>query len=233
MPFLLKQGPALLLLLANIILPGVRWVGLGSYLGVLITVAFGCVLVLLALAPEYWRANHFIALGLSYLICLLFTSFYTPRGYKPRYGLAFLLGLIFFGGITLLINTLSLFLISGNSMYPALQSGDIVLTYPVTADQVQEGDIVLFNHSRLRGRTGIKRVERIDDSRGLRFYLVGDNRLNSYDSRMFGSVLPDQVSRRANVVLFNKNDYFNRMLCDIANLGYAKEQPALGCKTLN
>jgi len=69
--------------------------------------------------------------------------------------------------------------IRGNSMSPALKPGDVVIGWqrPVVA-----GSIVL---ARVGSRDVAKRIERVE---GDQVYLVGDNRLDSTDSRHYGNV---------------------------------------------
>jgi len=69
-------------------------------------------------------------------------------------------------------------------MSPTLQSGDIVV---VRRRLPKTGQLVLAN---AEGRQVIKRVEKID--RG-RYYLVGDNREASTDSRHYGAVKKDAI----------------------------------------
>jgi len=64
-------------------------------------------------------------------------------------------------------------------MLPTLQSGQIVLGW---RKKLAGGDIVLARQS---GREVIKRVESIKDDK---VYLIGDNRMESHDSRHYGPV---------------------------------------------
>ena len=83
------------------------------------------------------------------------------------------------------INLFSLVFVSGPSMQPTLNSGDVIFCQRVwDTTALQEGDIVVFEHE---GLNLIKRVDRILDD-GDRFWMLGDNRENSNDSRSFGPV---------------------------------------------
>lgn len=96
-------------------------------------------------------------------------------------------------------NLFSLVFVSGPSMQPALRSGDVIICLRVwDASTLKEGDIVVFEHDGLRL---IKRVDRVLDG-GERFWLLGDNRDNSNDSRYFGPVdAADIKYRKAGAVI--------------------------------
>ena len=86
-----------------------------------------------------------------------------------------------------------IYLIEGESMYPTLRSGDRVLICPY--DEIRVGDIVLANHPFKRDIKIIKRVAQIlEDGR---YFLVGDDALESVDSRSFGAVSPADIIGRA------------------------------------
>ncbi|MBK7709307.1 MAG: nickel-type superoxide dismutase maturation protease [Acidobacteria bacterium] len=83
--------------------------------------------------------------------------------------------------------------IEGDSMYPALRNGDRVLVCP--NDEIRVGDIVLANHPFKSSVKIIKRVAQIlDDGR---YFLVGDDALESVDSRSFGAIRPEDILGRA------------------------------------
>lgn len=98
-----------------------------------------------------------------------------------------------FEKIAYLLGWREIFAIEGDSMYPALRDGDRVLINP--HDKVRVGDIVLANHPFKSSVRIIKRVaEILDDGR---YFLVGDNALESTDSRSFGALRPEDVLGRA------------------------------------
>ena len=74
--------------------------------------------------------------------------------------------------------------VSGNSMYPTLSDGDIVLVKPIRKPLV--GDVVLVQHPYKKSVKIIKRVAA--DADNGQYELRGDNPDESTDSRTFGSV---------------------------------------------
>lgn len=84
-------------------------------------------------------------------------------------------------------------------MYPTLEKGDVVviskLGYKIFGieykDPVPE-DIIAF---KLQGELLIKRIYKIDDTEGI--FVLGDNSLNSTDSREFGYITPSTIEGRA------------------------------------
>lgn len=77
-------------------------------------------------------------------------------------------------------------------MYPVLTGGDKVMVAP--SSSVRVGDIVLAAHPFKESVRMIKRVSEIT-SEG-RYFLVGDNPLESSDSRSFGAVSGDLIIGR-------------------------------------
>ena len=84
---------------------------------------------------------------------------------------------------------LSRFTISGHSMQPTYKEKDEVLvsSIPLFFGQLNIGDIVVFELSK---KFYIKRVRKI--SKG-KYFLVGDNKKDSRDSRKFGSIKRSQI----------------------------------------
>jgi hypothetical protein len=76
--------------------------------------------------------------------------------------------------------------VTGKSMFPAYKTGDTVLTTPVK--ELKTHQVVI---AKLAGREVIKRIESITDDK--RYYLIGDNRLESSDSREFGPVSKSDI----------------------------------------
>ncbi|MCL4389557.1 MAG: nickel-type superoxide dismutase maturation protease [Candidatus Marsarchaeota archaeon] len=81
---------------------------------------------------------------------------------------------------------ISIFRVKDRSMLPALGDGDYVivsrLSYLFSAPKIS--DIIVLKHP----EKGILIVKRISKVRGKKFYVLGDNAAESYDSRDFGYV---------------------------------------------
>ena len=78
--------------------------------------------------------------------------------------------------------------VSGASMSPTLESGDVVLVKPGAA--LSAGDVVVTEHPFKRSVTIVKRISAID---GSRVSLLGDNPSESSDSRTFGSLPLERI----------------------------------------
>ena len=77
------------------------------------------------------------------------------------------------------------FTVNGPSMEPTLYSGDMVICCRVyNASDLQQGDIIVFRHN---GQRMIKRIAYVTED-GKNYYVLGDNKSNSLDSRVFGTV---------------------------------------------
>ncbi len=106
-----------------------------------------------------------------------------------------------FESVALTLGWREIYLIEGESMYPALRSGDQVLICPY--DTIRVGDIVLARHPFMKSVTIIKRVAQIlDDGR---YFLLGDHALESADSRSFGALNPTDILGRATCFLTRSN----------------------------
>ncbi len=84
---------------------------------------------------------------------------------------------------------LSRFKIVGHSMAPKLSENDSVLvsSIPFMLAKPKKGDVVVFEKY---NRLYIKRIGKIKDEK---YFLVGDNKKDSEDSRRFGSVERTQI----------------------------------------
>lgn len=76
----------------------------------------------------------------------------------------------------------------GDSMLPNLRSGQIVLGAGFGYPKI--GDLVIFSHK------GIEKIKRVSDIEGEKLYALGDNAVQSTDSRQFGWVHRTQVVGR-------------------------------------
>lgn len=84
---------------------------------------------------------------------------------------------------------LSRFKISGHSMSPTFSEGDnlIASSIPFLFVKPKKGDVVVFEKF---NKIYLKRVKKIKDGK---YFLVGDNKKDSQDSRRFGSVSFGQI----------------------------------------
>lgn len=77
-----------------------------------------------------------------------------------------------------------IFRVEGDSMFPLLKNGDLVLINPDLKPKID--DIVLANHPFKKSVKIIKRIKEISAEN--RYFLVGDNQGESTDSRSFGAI---------------------------------------------
>jgi nickel-type superoxide dismutase maturation protease len=90
--------------------------------------------------------------------------------------------------ISLLIDYSQRYRVEGDSMLPTLKHGEEVLVQPT--ETLQIGDVVVAKHPIKQSVIIIKRISEINE-KGL--YLLGDNPIESTDSRSFGEVLQKNV----------------------------------------
>ncbi len=86
-----------------------------------------------------------------------------------------------------------IFLVEGDSMFPALKDGDLVLINPYA--DLAIGDIVLAQHPFKQSVKIIKRIKEISPEG--KYYLVGDNPSGSSDSRSFGAISAKDILGKA------------------------------------
>ena len=86
-----------------------------------------------------------------------------------------------------------IFRVEGDSMFPALKDGDLVLINPYA--DLQIGDIVLAQHPFKQSVKIIKRITEILP--GERYILLGDNLPESSDSRSFGALAAKDILGKA------------------------------------
>jgi nickel-type superoxide dismutase maturation protease len=90
--------------------------------------------------------------------------------------------------ISLLLDYSQRYRVEGYSMLPTLKHGEEVLVKPTETFQI--GDIVVANHPFKQSIIIIKRIGEISE-KGL--FLLGDNPLESTDSRSFGEISQKNV----------------------------------------
>jgi signal peptidase I len=84
-------------------------------------------------------------------------------------------------------NPLLVLKISGNSMKPFATDGDYAISTRLFRNP-KVGEVLIFR-SPLDGNLMIKRVTKIyQDTNGRKYFLEGDNRIRSTDSKVFGSI---------------------------------------------
>ena len=103
------------------------------------------------------------------------------------------------------INQFRLFNISGRSMLPVLSDGDVVITTS-RIDFYQRGSIIVFTHNINKEILFVKRIIGLPTEifnyngsfKNIRIhpdeiFVLGDNQLDSFDSRKYGPIKMDQV----------------------------------------
>jgi len=77
---------------------------------------------------------------------------------------------------------ISLYKVKGRSMLPNYKEGDYLLINKI--GKIKSGDVVVLKHPKT-GEFILKRISKIS---GKKFYILGDNKEFSKDSRHFGAV---------------------------------------------
>ena len=88
-----------------------------------------------------------------------------------------------------LFNKYKIFRVEGDSMFPSLKNGDLVLINPDFEPKI--GDIVLAAHPFKKSVKIIKRIKEITAEN--RYFLIGDNPTESTDSRSFGTIAKKDI----------------------------------------
>lgn len=94
---------------------------------------------------------------------------------------------------------------SGSSMAPTISDGDIVIT--IDSWSIKPGDVVLFLTPEWKkwpkeDQIWCKRIDHIKDDN--KFWLLGDNSDDSYDSRMFGYVSRTNIYKKVICIIKSK-----------------------------
>ena len=100
------------------------------------------------------------------------------------------------------IRNLEFIIVSGDSMFPTLHDGQVVLLYKT--DKIKVGDIVIATDTSKCPRTMIKRVLSIRYIGGeYRYWIEGDNKDNSFDSRNYGHIRKNAIEGK--IIRWKKN----------------------------
>jgi signal peptidase I len=83
--------------------------------------------------------------------------------------------------------------ISGHSMMPLINHGDwILVSLDINPDNLKINEIILLEDP-INKELLIKRIESIETKNEKKFYVIGDNINDSYDSRTFGSIKKESI----------------------------------------
>lgn len=114
------------------------------------------------------------------------------------------------------------FFIPSDSMTPAIQPGDFIMvdTWKNHIGGFHVGDIIVFSQPTKNGQTLVKRItkiqlENVEKKLTMQYYVLGDNKKNSFDSRHFGLVNSDIIIGKVAFTLMNhdkKGFHFNRVM---------------------
>lgn len=92
---------------------------------------------------------------------------------------------------------ISKFKVYGNSMFPTLKEGQEVLTFNWMKSKI--GDVVVIKHE---NKEMVKRIEKMEKNK---FFVLGDNKKESTDSRHFGPIDQSQILGKVIYYLHGRN----------------------------
>ena len=95
-----------------------------------------------------------------------------------------------------------IFRVAGDSMFPALKEGDLVLVNPHA--ELEIGDIVVARHPFKTSVNLIKRIAEILP--GERYVLLSDNLDDSTDSRQFGAIPAKDILGKAEARIMQEGE---------------------------
>lgn len=105
--------------------------------------------------------------------------------------------------ISLIVRKFEFIIVNGESMLPTFIDGQVILLYKTS--KIEAGDIVVATDHSVCDKTMVKRVlciRYIGEEK--RYWLEGDNKNNSYDSRNYGYLKADAIEGK--IIKWKKNN---------------------------